>query len=245
VILIFNIKTLGIEEALKLHVGSFRSSQGDYSSILALREYIRYAHHTLSDSDVDVIQRYIDNIHEIVIKTHLRLVDKITYIKGQLQKIRYNRLSLDLLEGINFEINQDREEVKHYLQKFKFNPELIKSIQFVENSYQSAKSDFDYKACADQLRSFTTELTKEIALKIADHDSESNIGNKYHKYLHDKHFFNSGKESELFKSFISYLSLDSVHRLSGEREMARISKNLVIEFALLLSQRLEVYLDKE
>ena len=151
-----------------------------------------------------------------------------------------------MLEGVNFEINQDREKVKHYLKTFGFDNQLIRSIQFVEESYQSADSDFDYKACAGQLRSFISEFTKQISLKVYEKSGGVKpLKNKAPKYLKDQNFFHSNYESAPFEALLNYLSSDSVHKLSNDREVARISKNITIEFALLLSQRLEIFLSKE
>ncbi len=226
-----------------------------------LEKYVRYEHNSLTGGDIDKIAQ---SLHHIIMYTEYDITDlgaegKVrtpkrnilqiqrakelaNNINRTIDKIKYVRLSKDLLEGINFEINQDRDAVKHHLEQFGFPFELIENIRNVEEAYQSAQSGFDYKTCADHLRSFISELTKEIADKVAQNDGDTRQKEPA-KYLHDKGFFNSTQESSLFQSLMDYLSSDSVHQLSSDREVARIGKNVAIEFALLLSQRLEKYLE--
>ena len=258
------IKQCGVDSALRfLHIEGLISSAylGPMLCLELLEKYVRFEHNSLTGGDIDKIAQSLNHINmypeyditdlgaEGKVSTPKQNILQIqrakelaNNINRTIDKIKYMRLSKDLLEGINFEINQDRDTVKHYLEQFGFPPELIESIQYVENAYQSAQSRFDYKACAGQLRSFISGFTGEVADKVAQNDGE-NRDKEPAKYLHDKAFFNSKQESDLFQSFIDYLSSDSVHQLSSDREVARIGKNVAIEFALLLSQRLEKYLE--
>lgn len=265
---LFLIKQYGVDSALRLlHVENLVSKAflGTNPPMLCLEmieKYIRFEHNSLTDEDLDRIDQtvhYIDLYPEYNVIRHpggigevrqpkrnaveiAKAKDTARNIRRTINKIRRIRLSKDLLEGVNLEINQDRDTVKHYLEQFEFPTDLIENIRNVEEAYQSAQSGFDYKTCADHLRSFISGLTTEIADKVAQNDGNTRQ-KKPAQYLHDKGFFNSSQESDLFKSFIGYLSSDSVHQLSSDREVARIGKNVAIEFALLLSQRLEKYLE--
>ena len=264
---LFLIKQRGVDSALQfLHVGNIvsRAYFGTHPPMLCLEmleKYIRFEHNSLTEEDLNKIAKRINYIrmypeYDIThqggigeVRTPKPNAFEISKTKDiarnigcAIDKIRHMRLSKDLLEGVNLEINQDRNTVKHYLEQFGFPSDLIENIRNVEEAYQSAQSGFDYKTCADHLRSFILGLTKEIADKVAQHDGDTRQ-KKPAKYLHDKDFFYSTQESDLFQSFIRYLSSDSVHQLRSDREVARIGKNVAIEFALLLSQRLEKYLE--
>lgn len=256
-IIIFLMKTDGIQPTLKYLEIEVKKIILDYpfhEFLQSLIFMIIHEHYVITDEEVKDLKIFVDLI-ESKLKTKTsdlifpllknNLIDKIGILKSQLSAIEYNRLSQDLLTGINFEVNRDKEEVFHYLEKFGFSNELIKSIEYVENAYQSAKSDFDYKTCTDHLRSFTSVLINETAVSIAKYFKEPLPDKNFHIYLKSKKFFASNKESDLFQAFRNYLSSDSVHRLSGEKEMARISKNICVEFALMMTQRLEGFISEK
>lgn len=253
--LLFLLVKYGFKTAIEEYSTQFEFPHSGASGLVLLKEYIFFHFELLSEEEYTITGHLKKTMaHKVDTfgrsggsqKLENLLVQHFSDIDRQINQILYERISGELLEGVNFEINQDREKVKHYLKTLGFDSQLIKSIQFVEESYQSADSDFDYKACAGQLRSFISEFTKQISLKVYEKKGGAKPPkSKAPQYLKDQKFFHSKYESNLFDALINYLSSDSVHKLSNDREVARISKNITIEFALLLLQRLEIFLSKD
>ena len=216
----------------------------------SIYDFIRCEHQHITTEDFDSLEQLMNNVEAFINKNEGASLANIgnnldnalqttRQILRQIQLAKYNRLKDDLMEGINFEINQDREVLKDNLRALDFSEDLIKSIEFVDDMYRLADNKFQYKACADQLRSFTSGIISEVAKKVAIIYGDDIPNNKYHKYLQEKRFFLDQTELKLFQSFRDYLSSNSVHKLNSPKEVARIGKNLAIELALLLSQRLK------
>ena len=157
----------------------------------------------------------------------------------QIHEIEYERIRGNLFEGVNFEINQDKEALQSNLKSLGFSKTLQESLDYIERQFRSSDDEFDYKSCAGHIRSFASGVIKEIAIKVAQSEGTDLPKKSYSKYLKDQKFFHGSREAEFLQAFTNYLSANSVHKLNSEREVARIGKNIAIEFALLLSQRLE------
>lgn len=234
----------GVDLVLDLiEINNNHSEKYLFDVLIALLEIIIYDHFILDKSDLNRILRFTEIIKEADIEFQApflsvnEIEEILDEINSNIDDIKYHRLSQDLLSGINFQINQDKEEVIHYLNTFGFNAKLIENIKYVDKMYLGASSDFDYKACADNIRSFTSAFIKEVALKVAQISKDEQPSNKYHIYLGQKKFFSSKQELDLYQSFRNYLSTESVHQLDSEKEVARISKNIAIEFALCTSSK--------
>lgn len=82
-------------------------------------------------------------------------------IAEQCRKARYLYLKGSLLEGLNLEVNQDKNAVESYLQWFGFTKLLVDSLNEVERLYLQQSTPFELKSCVGHLRSFLENLHKE------------------------------------------------------------------------------------
>lgn len=175
------------------------------------------------------------------------LVKRISDIAYRIKK---DRLSSILLEGINIEINQDQGQLKHMITDFKFNPSLSDTLAKIDEKLYNAKDLFDFKNCMDLIRAFLTELCASIAGEIKKEtqiaptmpiEGSGKMG-KAMDYFRDKRInFLTEIEKDLLAALNSYLSYEGVHALKSERESARISRNMAIEVALFLIKKLNKF----
>jgi hypothetical protein len=78
-------------------------------------------------------------------------------IEEQCRKARFLYLKASLSEGLNLEVNQDREAVQSYLQTLGFSNALAESLNEVDRLYFGSSTAFDLKRAtiylADQAES--------------------------------------------------------------------------------------------
>lgn len=167
-----------------------------------------------------------------------------TYICGQVATIHYMRLKKELVEGANFEINQDRDRLADSLQQHRFSQKLIEFLQFADREFEKAGDEFLYKTCIDQVRSFYAELLSETADKIAASRSITLDGEGVDRTRPAdvrKFLLQSGFLSEQFKllveGFYKFMSDEGTHTLGSTKEVARVARNLAIEIGLLITKR--------
>ena len=198
--LLFLMKERSIVSAVVLFQDQLSFTPSYLSLLGTIYDFIRYEHRQITNEELDKIKQSIYTVETGIQKklnatiAGLRgeyeiAVQKAREIGRQIHQAKFNRLKDDLLEGINFEINQDRETLKENLRGLDFDQDLIKSIDFVDNMYRLSDNDFTYKACADQLRSFTSGIVSEIAKRVALIYDDTPPQKDYHKYLKEKNFF--------------------------------------------------------
>ena len=169
-------------------------------------------------------------------------VDMLIRIHRQVSEVKYERLRNNLLQNVNLEINQDKDALKHELERFGFDKELVESLEFAESEYRKADSKFVFKTCADHNRCFFEMLLLKTAVKIAQLRSHtiptrSDSAVSVRDYLKRAGFL-SERFYKLCEAFYHFASDESAHNLSSAREVARIVRNLNIELGLLIMQRL-------
>lgn len=177
--------------------------------------------------------------------------DLIKRIEAQVFVIRKNRLASVLFEGINLEINQDKNQLKDIIKEFSFNPILNETINKIDQDLQQAEDKFDFKTCIGLIRTFLNELCVSIALEIEKKTNFSaslpiEEGKKMGRamnYFRDRRIdFLSEEEKVLLSSINSFMSYRGVHVLKSGKEYARISRNMAIEMGLFLMERLQKYI---
>jgi hypothetical protein len=161
-------------------------------------------------------------------------------IEEQCREAQYLYLKGDLLEGLNLEVNQDKDVVQSYLSRFGFSKTLIEALDVVEQLYRAPGTTFDSKSCIGHLRSFLETLQKEAMPGLVAKYG-GNAPSKWGEglvYLRDKNFLTKAEEN--FTSGLYVLMSDeAVHPLIAEREYARLARNMVIEYGLLFLRKLE------
>ena len=116
-----------------------------------------------------------------------------------------------------------------------------------EKDYHTAKVGLDYKATLGHIRSFMELLTGEIAHKVheicGEKPSESlNKFGRYRSYLRQKTVnFYTEEQDELLGGIFSFASDAGVHPVKSQKEYARLAKNMAIECAVFLFDKLNRY----
>lgn len=187
-------------------------------------------------------------VKEGQLKKPCSLEKRIDHIKALINVIEHSRLKKELLEDVNWEINQDINKVEEKIQFFGLSRELSQGLREIEKAYRKADSEFDFKICVDLVRSFLENLNKEIMPKIENKCGIAFLGNMTKAKDVIDYFGKRGvdflveKEHALCRALYNFASDLGVHPLVSKKEYARISKNIIIELALLVLDRLEKYL---
>jgi len=160
----------------------------------------------------------------------------------QANAILVEDLSSRLEGGIDLEINLDQETLTKEFKRFGFTKDLEETLEKIDNKLMVAEDGFDYKNCMDLIRSFTERLYEQIANSLQIKSWKKGDEKESSRVI--KHFKEVGLISEdqanLLVSIRHFLSNEASHRLKSQREAARLSRNITIEFSLYLIRRLEI-----
>jgi hypothetical protein len=161
-------------------------------------------------------------------------------VKEECRKAAYLLLKNSLLEGINNEVNQDKQAVESHLQTLGFSSALRDSLNEAERLYREQGSAFSLKSSMGHLRSFLENLHAEkIPALHAKYGGELAIKwGAWLGYLRKNGVISQAQES-LASSLYTFISDQAVHPLVAEREDARLARNMVIEYALLFLKEIE------
>jgi len=174
----------------------------------------------------------------------------LSSIKDKIYKIKEERLSSFLKEGINYEINQDQKELQNIITEFGFNKKLNETLLKINEKLYEAKDPFDFKNCIDLTRALLNELCISIGLeiqakkKIQPSLAIDSMGRARQYFRDNRVNFLSQGEDDFIGKYNEFISDTGVHVLQSEREYARIAKNLVIELGLFLAEKLKKYLSR-
>lgn len=156
------------------------------------------------------------------------------------RKARYLYLKGSLLDGLNIEINQDKDAVQSYLQGLGFTKTLARSLDEAERLYHEGGDAFSLKAGMGHLRSFLEDLHKEAILILqvrVGGAAPANWGSGL-VYLRKNEVLSEAEE-KFAAGLYTIISEQAVHALVTEREYTRLFRNVVIEYALLLLRKLD------
>lgn len=151
-------------------------------------------------------------------------------------------MKTELEEGLNLEVNQDKDTVVSYLQKSGFSNPLIESLNEAERLNRGQATAFDLKSSMGHLRSFLENLhaqaipgicaLRRISKPPADQWSAQL------SFLRETDVLTK-QEHHLVSGLWAVISDKAVHPLIAEREYARLARNIVIEYALLFLKKLQ------
>jgi hypothetical protein len=158
----------------------------------------------------------------------------------QCRKARYFYLKRALSEGLNIEINQDKDAVQSHLKALGFSDPLARSLDEAERLYHDGANEFDLKASMGHLRSFLEGLHNEAFPRLlAKFGGEMPASwGRGLAYLRENAVL-SKQEEQFTASLYTIISDEAVHPIVAERQYARLFRNIVIEYALLLLWKLE------
>lgn len=155
------------------------------------------------------------------------------------RKARFFILKGALLSGANLEVNQDKGAVASYLERLGFSSKLIESLDHADR-LQLSPSPFDLKSSMGHLRSFVENLHLQACERIVTQDSSAS----HRKWgetvtlLRQRDVLTKAEEG-FVTGLYTLISDEAVHPLIAESEYARLSRNVVIEYGLLLLRKLD------
>lgn len=156
------------------------------------------------------------------------------------RKSRYFLLKGALITGVNVEVNQDKDAVASHLQRMGFGPTLIESLNHADK-LQLSDSPFDLKSSMGHLRSFMESLHIEACARTGASAPAGPGPQKWGEtvnYLRRSEMLTIAEERFVTGLYV-LISDEAVHPLIAEREYARLSRNVVIEYGLLLLKKLD------
>lgn len=144
------------------------------------------------------------------------------------------------------EIDRDREEAKRLWLDMLGSREVPDAIDHIEEMFLAGPMDATkFATCSDRVRALIIEVCRQVAKRVGiltgkdyrgDWDNEHAVWD----YLSKKDVgFLTNQEKGLVVSVYGLTSDHGAHRLIGEREYARIAKNISFELLLLLLEKLE------
>ena len=182
-----------------------------------------------------IIGPYVDGVD--VLDAFHYIITSAASIQELCRKARYLYLMGSLLEGLNLEINQDKNEVESYLEKLGFTKVLIDSLNEADRLYRSGTTVFEIKSSMGHLRSFLENVHSQAVTAMSPSSPAKKWGEVL-KLLSDGGVLSKAEE-EFIASLYTLISDEAVHPLIAEREFARLARNMVIEYGLLFLRKLE------
>ena len=161
-------------------------------------------------------------------------------IIDECKQARYWYLKGALQQNANLEVNHDKTRVEHYLKNLGFSDPLLQALNVAERDYRTSATPFELKNCLSHLRSFLEGLHEQASQALA-RDSAATVGKKWGKsteFLRECGLL-SAQEESFVSSLYTLISDEGVHPLTGEREYARLLRNVVIEYGLMFFTKLE------
>lgn len=146
------------------------------------------------------------------------------------------------LNDVNPEVNTDRDKVIELWGKKFSNIEVPQLIKEIEDDFRDGDfSDTKFAACIGRIRVLLVEISKRIALSIAQSRSDTSVtensdDHHFFQYLKDKRVIND-HEWNILRSMYGLASDQGSHSSVSNREYARLIKNITYEMVLLFLSR--------
>jgi hypothetical protein len=177
------------------------------------------------------------------------MLELLRTVGKTIQSIRYERLKGQLLQGVNPEINTDREVLISRMEQLGFRDDIVQALHDLDLKIMAAGKPLDFKGCIDIIRTIFEEIVEDAARKAAAVTKSTVPSGKVKDFQPWKDLLVTAKvltaeEADLFQKMYNYLSNVGTHRLGSEQEHVRIAKNTVIEWGLLLVGRVQALAGK-
>jgi len=166
-------------------------------------------------------------------------------VEKNIQSVRYQRLKKELLEGVNPEINTDKQILVSRMEELGFRRSILAALEELERKVHGAGKPLDFKVCMDLVRTIFEEIVEDAAKKAASAKNRPSPppGSKDFQPWNQL-LVNVGavteKEGEVLQKLYNYLSTAGTHQLESAPEQLRVAKNTIIEWSLLVVGRVQV-----
>lgn len=248
------------EEALHQTMAHFAVTLPFSQLLTLLSENLHYEHHRFSDELLEEVSDWIKELftnpihsagRKLMAQRHSNRPEPATIlrclpkIRNQIDEIRFLRLKGKLLKGESWEANRDRRRVEEILGRL--NPELLSYLREFDEEHEKGEDYINLDRAMGHLKAFmyqllihlvrVLELRSGISFSGDSEDVEGILG-----YLkgEDVAFLSHG-EVNLSGSLMGFLSMADGVRYLPDVEFARVGRNLVIEMAQFLLEKLEAY----
>jgi len=259
-----SIKGITIFNTL-IHIGSFdeafnliKANYEDYGNKLALEQLklltsiLKNEWNIFSTPQIENIYNWVNDAvdaknnigqdnraYPSLYKDHVQIWGKLF---RQSNALLVKDLDSHLENGIDLEINLDKEVLTKEFKRFGFTDDLEETLEKIDKKFLIAEDDFDHKNCIDLLRGFTERLYEQIAKTariIGWRGGDERDSEKVAKLFTESGLI-SDDQAKLLSSLRHFLSNEGSHRLKSKREDARLCRNMTVEFSLYLIRRLEI-----
>lgn len=162
-----------------------------------------------------------------------------------LERVRYERLKGELLEAGNPEINTDKEMLVSRMEALGFRKAIVEALREVDRRLQAAGTALDFKGCMDLVRTVFEEVLEDAARTVTKKREISLPLDPPRKHfqpwvqLLENNGILNGDESALAHKLYNFASNTGSHALGSAPEQARVAKNMVIEFCLMVVGRVQ------
>lgn len=180
-----------------------------------------------------------------------RLHDQFIGVGPLISLIRYERLKAQLTEHDNPEINTDKQALLSRAEELGFPPELTPVLEQIDLKLAAANSPFDYKDCLGHIRTVFEKVFEHSAKavsKISGNALSAHAqGGKFNEtkgFLVSQGLF-SEKEANAVQALYTFVSADGAHAFGSAPEKARVAKNCVIEWSMLLVGRVQGFVARK
>lgn len=245
---------------------SCKPSPGIAIMLLQVEDIIALNYPIFSESEYSILALAIDRLRSVAydlstrVRTHgqmgtpwdqygfsgtavsLKICEYCDQVSELSRKASFLYLENSLTEGVNLEINQDKYVVEDFLEQFDFSKPLLTALNEAERLNTPGATELELKSSMGHLRSFLEQLHTEAILQIR---AKKNIAppadDKWGTqlaYLRVNNFL-SKQEEQFVGGLYVVISDEAVHPLIAKREYARLSRNVIIEYALLFLLKLE------
>ena len=248
------------DEALHQAMTHFAISE-PFSRLLTLfSENLHYEHHRFSDELLGEVSDWIKDLFTNPIHSAGRELMAQRYsnrpapasilrclptIRNQIDEIGFLRLQGKWLKAEGWEANQDRRRMDAILGRF--NPELLSPLKEFDREYEKGAGQISRDRAMGHLRAFMHQLLDHLVRGLESSSGISFSGDSGDMegilgYLQGEDVaFLGHNEVSLCGSLMGFLSMANGSRYLPDVEFVRVGKNLVIEMALLLLEKLEAY----
>src|SRR2546428_9321567 len=95
------------------------------------------------------------------------ILARLRQVGESIVAIRYERLKAELFQGVNPEINTDREMLVARMEQLGFRKDIVESLHDLDRKILAAGTRFDFKGCMDTIRTLLEEIVEDAAQKAA------------------------------------------------------------------------------
>jgi hypothetical protein len=173
-----------------------------------------------------------------------QLREELELVGKTIEKIRYLRLKKELTEGVNPELNVDREVLISRMEQLGFRRAIVDALHELDRKLNEAGKPLDFKGCMDLARTLYEELVEDAAktsaAKVGRPAPSAGAGNfqPWNQLLMTAGVLTADEEA-LSQKLYNFLSNVGAHQLGSALEHVRVAKAMIIELGMLVLGRVQ------